>query len=169
MASPTQWAWVWVDSGSWWWTGRPGMLQFMGLQWIGHDWATELNWTHLHFSLFLYYIIPLVSESRWTKCKCKYDIGLFNSKILQYKKISFDYVLFGCLDAFWSTPIHKKSSLWRHHNTWRENLESFESFLHNGNLAALGNLGFPAVKSHEHEWLQVILELASGFCSYWLT
>ena len=45
MASPTQWTWVWVDSGSWWWTGRPGMLRFMGLQRVGHDWATELNWT----------------------------------------------------------------------------------------------------------------------------
>ena len=45
MASPTQWTWVWVSSGSWWWTGRPGMLQSMGSQRIGHDWATELNWT----------------------------------------------------------------------------------------------------------------------------
>ena len=45
MASPTQWAWVWVNSGSWWWTGRPGMLRFMGLQRVGHDWVTELNWT----------------------------------------------------------------------------------------------------------------------------
>ena len=45
MASPTQWAWVWVDSGSWWWTGRSGVLQFMGSQRVGHDWATELNWT----------------------------------------------------------------------------------------------------------------------------
>ena len=35
---------VWVDSGSWWWTGRPGVLQFMGSQRVGHDWATELNW-----------------------------------------------------------------------------------------------------------------------------
>ena len=35
----------WVNSGSWWWTGRPGMLQFMGSQRVGHDWATELNWT----------------------------------------------------------------------------------------------------------------------------
>ena len=41
--APTQWTWVWVDSGSWWWTGRPGMLQFMGLQRVRHDWATELN------------------------------------------------------------------------------------------------------------------------------
>ena len=43
MASPTQWTWVWVDSGSWWWTGRPGMLRFMGSQRVGHDWAIKLN------------------------------------------------------------------------------------------------------------------------------
>ena len=45
MASPTQWTWVWVNSRSWWWTGRPGILQFMGSQRVRHDWATELNWT----------------------------------------------------------------------------------------------------------------------------
>ena len=45
MASRTQWTWVWVNSGSWWWTGRPGSLQSMGLQRVGHDWATELNCT----------------------------------------------------------------------------------------------------------------------------
>ena len=43
MASPTQWTWVWVDSGSWWWTGRPGLLQSMESQRVGHDWATELT------------------------------------------------------------------------------------------------------------------------------
>ena len=45
MASLTRWTWVWVNSGSWWWTGRPGVLQFMGSQRVGHDWVTELNWT----------------------------------------------------------------------------------------------------------------------------
>ena len=44
MASLTQWTWVWVNSRSWWWTGRPGVLQFMGSQRVGHDWVTELNW-----------------------------------------------------------------------------------------------------------------------------
>ena len=44
MASLTRWTWVWVNSGSWWWTGRPGVLWFMGSQRVGHDWATELNW-----------------------------------------------------------------------------------------------------------------------------
>ena len=47
MASPTQWTWVWVNSGSWWWTGRHGVLQFMESHRVGHDWATELNWTEL--------------------------------------------------------------------------------------------------------------------------
>ena len=43
MASLTRWSWVWVNSGSWWWTGRPGVLRFMGPQRVRHDWATELN------------------------------------------------------------------------------------------------------------------------------
>ena len=42
---PTLWTWVWANSGSWWWTGRPGVLRFMGSQRVGHDWVTELNWT----------------------------------------------------------------------------------------------------------------------------
>ena len=45
MASLTQWTWVWVGSRSWWWIGRPGVLRFMGLQRVGHNWATEVNWT----------------------------------------------------------------------------------------------------------------------------
>ena len=45
MASLTRWAWVWVDSRSWQWTGRPGVLQFMGSQRVGCSWVTELSWT----------------------------------------------------------------------------------------------------------------------------
>jgi len=45
MASPTRWIWVWASSGSWWRTGKSGMLQSMGSQRIGHNWVTELNWT----------------------------------------------------------------------------------------------------------------------------
>ena len=80
MISPTQWTWVWVDSGSWWWTGRPGMFQFMGLQRVGHDWATELNWlevsklqltcllksapiTPAHFPLNLYFSVLVLETS----------------------------------------------------------------------------------------------------------
>ena len=58
MASLTQSMWVWVNSGSWWWTGRPGMLRFMGSQRVGHDWVTELNWM---FSSAIF----LVLESRY--------------------------------------------------------------------------------------------------------
>ena len=59
MESLTRWMWVWVNSGSWWWTGRPGVLQFMGLQRVGHDWATELNWTELKVHLNVCQQLPL--------------------------------------------------------------------------------------------------------------
>ena len=45
MASLTRWTWAWASSGSWWWTGKPGVLQSLGSQGVGHDWATELNCT----------------------------------------------------------------------------------------------------------------------------
>ena len=46
MASLTQWSWVWVSSRRWWWTGKPGVLQSMGLQRVRHNWAMELNTYH---------------------------------------------------------------------------------------------------------------------------
>ena len=49
MVSLTWWTWVWANSGSWWLTGRPGVLQSMGSQRVGHDWVTELSWL-LRFS-----------------------------------------------------------------------------------------------------------------------
>ena len=48
MASQTRWTWVWVNSGGWWWRGRPGVLWFMGSQRVTHNWATELNWAELN-------------------------------------------------------------------------------------------------------------------------
>ena len=56
MTSLTRWTWVWVNSGSSWWTGRPGVLWFMGSQRVGHDWVTELNWSCLT-SLCLSFLI----------------------------------------------------------------------------------------------------------------
>ena len=50
MASPIQWTWVWVNSGSWWWTRKPGVLQSMGSQRVGHGWMTELNWKSQAYS-----------------------------------------------------------------------------------------------------------------------
>ena len=49
MVSSARWTWVWVNSGSWWWTGRPGVLQSTGSQRVGHSW-TELNWTELNWA-----------------------------------------------------------------------------------------------------------------------
>ena len=54
MASPAWWTWVWVDSGSWWWTGRTDVLWFMRLQRVGYDWANELN---MNFDFFPRWII----------------------------------------------------------------------------------------------------------------
>ena len=60
MASLTQWTWVWVNSGSWWCLGlkgwRPGMLWFMGLHRVGHDWETELIWTELMCIKSIFYL-----------------------------------------------------------------------------------------------------------------
>ena len=80
MASPTQWTWAWVNSRSWWWTGRPGLLWFMGLQGVGHDWAIELNysvfipafvlqlqhfWVHVIEKLCIHLI-----RASWVICLC---------------------------------------------------------------------------------------------------
>ena len=73
MALPTRWIWVWVSFGSWWWTGRPGMLQSMGSQILGHDWVTELRiitWGLWSFSVCIwrppYYMYCVMVCSTWT-------------------------------------------------------------------------------------------------------
>ena len=68
MASPTQWTWIWVDSGSWLWTGRPGVLQFVGLQRVRYDWVTELNW------LRWMYLEPIIQSEGHQKAKDEYYI-----------------------------------------------------------------------------------------------
>ena len=70
MVSPTQWTWVWVNSGSWWWTGRPGMLRFTGSQRVGHDWATKWNWDATLFK----------------KKKCVAKSFIRSSKCLRYNR-----------------------------------------------------------------------------------
>ena len=76
MASLTQWTWVWVSSRSWWWTGKPGMLQSMRSQRVRHDWATELIHTHRHIHTQIEvcicqsqsYINLLSQETKWSSC-----------------------------------------------------------------------------------------------------
>ena len=66
MASPTRWTWVWVSYRNWW-TGKPGVLQSMGLQRVGHDWVIDLNWRPSHNSFF--YLVHHVEPSREKKKK----------------------------------------------------------------------------------------------------
>ena len=67
MASLTWWTWVWVNSGSWWWTGSHGVLLFMRSQRVRHDWANELNWTELKETLLLKMLTWINSGvSTWT-------------------------------------------------------------------------------------------------------
>ena len=56
IASLTRWTWVWVNSGSWWWTGRPAVLRFMASQRVGHHWVTELKWMYMFDSIYDYII-----------------------------------------------------------------------------------------------------------------
>ena len=77
MTSPTQWTWVWVSSGSWWWTGRPGVLQSMGSQRDGHNWVTKLNWTEswlLGEELVKARLIPIHKRCCWRQLE-KQDFG----------------------------------------------------------------------------------------------
>ena len=98
MASPTQWTRVWVDSGSRWWTGRPGVLRLMGLQRVGPDWATELNGPSLHIyvllTLFPHFAFFLLVYSK------KF---LMNVKISPLSNLPWHSSLFWELDAskFW--------------------------------------------------------------------
>ena len=52
--------WVWASSGSWWWTGKPGMLQPMEFQSVGHKWMSELNWADF---LCLSFSLPCISSA----------------------------------------------------------------------------------------------------------
>ena len=60
----TQWTWVWVNSRSWWWTGKPDVLQFMESQRVGHDWVTKLNWTLIHENIVIK-IYRILNKEFW--------------------------------------------------------------------------------------------------------
>ena len=77
MSSLTWWTWVWVSSGSWWWTRTPCVVQSMGLQRVGHDWVTEVNWT----------VDVSGSESKVWCCKEQYCIGTWNVRSMNQGKL----------------------------------------------------------------------------------
>ena len=88
-ASLTRWTWVWVNSGSWWWTGRPGMLRFMGWQRVGHYWAAELTELMLcPLGIFKCFIFSLTNH--WIK----YNVTIMLIEFLTWHTmypISFDF------------------------------------------------------------------------------
>ena len=92
MTSPIQLTWVWVDSGSWWWTGRPGVLQLIGLQRVGHDWVTELN--SENFSLSGYKRDPCQKGRTLVLLKCQSP--------LHFPLINFFFYLTAWLALFYS-------------------------------------------------------------------
>ena len=122
MASPSQWTWVWVNSGSWWWTGRPGMLWSMGSQKVGHDWVTELKWalsqlflyaklsflnTHSTFFSFMYLLLHS------SKCFLygRYLIDIEIAKRMNWHVIYNEEVWQGCLFNLYTEHIMRNSRL----------------------------------------------------------
>ena len=67
MASPMWWTWIWVNSRSWWWTGKPGMLQSMGLQRVWYDQVTELNWIVSYYCDCLRINVTWRLEKGWNR------------------------------------------------------------------------------------------------------
>ena len=83
MVSPTWLTWVRVSSGSWWWTGNPGMLQSMGLQRVRHDWETELRW------------MKIMATSFKTSCACTvaFSVAILLLKMKEKSNILAYYAL----------------------------------------------------------------------------
>ena len=74
MESLTRWTWVWASSRNWWWTGKPGVLQSIGLQRVGHDWETELKWTEVLPRLIL---MAIFEDLLLLKKKKLFCIGVY--------------------------------------------------------------------------------------------
>ena len=99
MVSLTQWTWVWVDSGRWWWIGRPGVLQSMGLQRVRHDWVTELNWTDYRFQVkpvsYIVIVPPCILLLQNRNRRSEW-FDLTNFRILLYKYIKREWEVNYC-------------------------------------------------------------------------
>jgi len=106
MASLTRWTWVWVNSGSWWWTGRPGVLRFVRSQRFRHDWATELNWVPNSQSFPSPTPSPLTITSLFL-CLLIYFTDMFICSTFQLLHISYIFYylssLSGLLCLVWSS------------------------------------------------------------------
>ena len=112
MASLTQWMWVWVNSRNWWWTGRPGVLRFMGLQRVGHDWAARLNWTELNVD----FSVMMVRFVIW-------------NNLYRIKEIGVEWVLPYMIDQF-NSSVNYMPSIGSHtENLERKQIQSLCSWV----------------------------------------
>ena len=102
MASPTRWTWVWVNSGSWWWMGRPGVLRFMGSQRIGHNWATELNWTKGSY-MYLHCLVAHLSSGEYF-CIVWMFLSLFITSPTEGHLVCF-HILAVINNSFWASLV----------------------------------------------------------------
>ena len=130
MASPSRWTWVWVNFRSWWWPGRPGMLQSMGSQRVGHNWGTELNWYVIFMLIIIiykayFYLKQVILTSRvFLFCSIK----SFSLKFLfNWKMCTKLWKCLLCRDFFPKEEIIPKIILWLSCSI----LTSFESNLAN--------------------------------------
>ena len=108
MASSTQWMWVWVNYGSWWWTERPGMLRFMGSQRVGYDWATELNWTELNY---VPGIFPGCRDSTGNKT---YNVSILLEFNILGKNINYLHLGRLSINIYQENKKFRKTGLWVH-------------------------------------------------------
>ena len=106
---------VWMNSGSWWWKGRPGMLQFMGSQRVGHYWLTELNWTEHYQKVYSWDLVVVCAKSLQS-CPTLSDPmdcsplgssvqGILQARILEWVAISFSRGSSQRRDWIWSPAL----------------------------------------------------------------
>ena len=126
MISPTRWTWVWVNSRSWWWTGRPGVLRFMGLQKVGHNWATELNWILIRFEIVTMNIFYLWNSNKRKK-KNNITWNLITWNLLHNNENGLMIVTWKIYDRFqrlfWAEVrqyIHRTDATRAYHTKWSE-------------------------------------------------
>ena len=103
------------NSGSWWWTGRPGVLRFMGSQGVGHDWATKLNWIDPDSYEIVYIVISICISLMFSDVKhlfmcfstiCIYSLGKCLLKFFTHFWIRL-YLDFGVLHVFWILILYQ--------------------------------------------------------------
>ena len=110
MASLTRWTWVWVNSRSWWWIRRPGVLQFVGSQRVGHDWATELNWIWASFP---------GSVGKESACSAG-NLGSIPGSGRSLGEGNGNPLQSSALETDWWASVHEVAKSWTRLSNWTE-------------------------------------------------